>query len=398
MLAPMVVDAFEGEYMGLHEDLRAMVARLGPGVLDDADRFRAALDDFVPEDSATPGELNQLVDAVRLGALEMLVRNLRYGAAAGPAVESAGEYLGRERGSTQPRGARWTVAALGYALGLVEEAEVARHAPTAESPDAAPVTAAAVPPPVPGSAAATGSRRPLLVASAALAVLLGVGLVAWSPWSTEADPDDPGRASDGSSESPSFSPSATPSETDEPDASQQNLPPTVDLKEQTIDEETPVSVPVLVSDPNGDEVTVQTVTGLPPGLRFDAASLSVIGAVAHTFANGTVKDDDLASETRKVVITARDAQGKEARTTIRWTVLDSHRLMPDYTDKYGDGSQGLPDISDITTVDTPAHFCRDADREESTIAGQSLAPGAVLRYGEVVTFVYVSTEPGHPSC
>ena len=52
---------------GIHHDLRSMVERLGPGVLQDKHEFWAALDDYLTEGDATPGEMNLLRDTVRLG-------------------------------------------------------------------------------------------------------------------------------------------------------------------------------------------------------------------------------------------------------------------------------------------------------------------------------------------
>ena len=54
--------------MDLHEQLRELVAHQGPSVAESAEGFRAALDDYLGEDEATTGQLNLLVDAVRLGA------------------------------------------------------------------------------------------------------------------------------------------------------------------------------------------------------------------------------------------------------------------------------------------------------------------------------------------
>ena len=54
--------------MELHESLYALGLRLGREVFEDPDSFRGALDDFLDEDSATTGDINLLVDAVRLGA------------------------------------------------------------------------------------------------------------------------------------------------------------------------------------------------------------------------------------------------------------------------------------------------------------------------------------------
>jgi hypothetical protein len=102
----------------LHEQLRSLVSQHGTGIADNAEQFRAALDDYLTEDDATQGELNLLVDAVRLGGVERLVTMLENGADPDAAVREAGGELARDRSSDEQR-ARWAVAAMGYALGRV---------------------------------------------------------------------------------------------------------------------------------------------------------------------------------------------------------------------------------------------------------------------------------------
>ena len=102
----------------LHEQLRSLVAQHGTGIADNAEQFRAALDDYLTEDDATQGELNLLVDAVRLGGVDRLVTMLENGADPDAAVREAGGELARDRSSDEQR-ARWAVAAMGYALGRV---------------------------------------------------------------------------------------------------------------------------------------------------------------------------------------------------------------------------------------------------------------------------------------
>ncbi len=102
----------------LHEQLRNLVAQHGTGITENAEQFRAALDDYLTEADASPGELNLLVDAVRLGGVERLLAMLDNGADPDAAVREAGGALARDRSSDEQR-ARWAVAAMGYALGRV---------------------------------------------------------------------------------------------------------------------------------------------------------------------------------------------------------------------------------------------------------------------------------------
>jgi hypothetical protein len=102
----------------LHEQLRSLVSQHGTGIADNADQFRAALDDYLTEEDATQGELNLLVDAVRLGGVERLLTMLDNGADPDAAVREAGGELARDRSSDEQR-ARWAVATMAYALGRV---------------------------------------------------------------------------------------------------------------------------------------------------------------------------------------------------------------------------------------------------------------------------------------
>ncbi len=105
--------------MALHTDLQTLVRRYGAEVLADADGLRASLDDFLDEGVASPGEINLVVDAVRLGAYERLISMLEHGAEARPALQTAGESLARERGGADVRSAVWACAVLGFAVGRV---------------------------------------------------------------------------------------------------------------------------------------------------------------------------------------------------------------------------------------------------------------------------------------
>ena len=145
--------------MSLHEHLRDLVAHQGPTVADTAETFRAALDDFLTEDEATTGELNLLVDAVRLGAVVRLRSILANGGSPQAAISEAGDGFARDRGTDDLPRCRWAVAVVGYALGLVEAADVP---PT--GPQSIPVTQATGPASSSaaaslGAARATGPRH-----------------------------------------------------------------------------------------------------------------------------------------------------------------------------------------------------------------------------------------------
>ena len=82
--------------MELHENLYALGQQLGREVFEDPDSFRGALDDFLDEDSATTGDINLLVDAVRLGAFASMTTM----------IDSGAEVTARDRGGRQAHGPR----------------------------------------------------------------------------------------------------------------------------------------------------------------------------------------------------------------------------------------------------------------------------------------------------
>jgi len=110
--------------MALHDSLRDLVSVRGAGVVDEAEELRGALDDFLAEDEATLGELNLLVDAVRLGGLRRVLDVLDHGASPEAAVREAGAALARDRGTDDPTRSCWALATLCFALGKVDESMV----------------------------------------------------------------------------------------------------------------------------------------------------------------------------------------------------------------------------------------------------------------------------------
>ncbi|KAA1418700.1 hypothetical protein F0U44_09390 [Nocardioides humilatus] len=130
--------------MELHESLYALGQSQGRELFNDADSFRGALDDYLDEDSATTGDINLLVDAVRLGAFQAMTTMLDSGADSDRAVSEAGARLARDRGSADVGGAMWALAVLGYAIGKVNDQQVRRyrtqHASSPAPPPAGPAT------------------------------------------------------------------------------------------------------------------------------------------------------------------------------------------------------------------------------------------------------------------
>jgi hypothetical protein len=135
--------------MDLHRHLRDLVTRQGSSVVDTAEVFRAALDDYLTEDEATTGELNLLVDAVRLGGVHRLVTLVENGADQAAAVHEADDAFARDRGTDDRARCRWAVAVVGYALGRVDEAVVRENEADSPGPSVVPT----IPPPSPGTEA-----------------------------------------------------------------------------------------------------------------------------------------------------------------------------------------------------------------------------------------------------
>ena len=218
--------------MNLHEHLRDLVARQGPVVVESAESFRAALDDFLTEDEATTGELNLLVDAVRLGAVHRMVSMIEQGAAPVAAVREAGDVFARDRGTDDVARCRWAVAVVGFALGRVEEGVVLTSSapsvpapppavppqpppqPPAPQPPAPPteqprpafpeteaVGPAPQPPPPPPPPTTPARRRTgTIVVAAVLVAAVVVGAVLAGMWLGNRDDDAPEETSDSSKE------------------------------------------------------------------------------------------------------------------------------------------------------------------------------------------------------
>lgn len=163
--------------MELHESLYALGQAQGRELFNDADSFRGALDDWLDEEAASTGDINLLVDAVRLGAFGSMSSMLDSGADSDRAIADAGGRLARDRGSADVGGAMWALSVLGFAIGKVSDAQVRtyqnQHAsrqvpppgtavpPPAGAPTAVKPQLPAGPPPVTQRPAATPPSNPV---------------------------------------------------------------------------------------------------------------------------------------------------------------------------------------------------------------------------------------------
>lgn len=136
--------------MPLQDELRELFTQVGPQVFDDADTFRGAFDDFVPEGAATTGERRLLVDAIATGSFQRLVAQLEIHADPSTAIALEAQRLSRDRGTVETDGARWALSALAYARGLAGVGRVTTRPSALGKPTAAEAEPepAAAPPPV----------------------------------------------------------------------------------------------------------------------------------------------------------------------------------------------------------------------------------------------------------
>ncbi len=152
-------------------------------------------------------------------------------------------------------------------------------------------------------------------------------------------------------------------------------PPRITGDSVTTDEQRDVSVSFTAS---GSGVTVKKLSG-PSWLKISGSK--VTGFVPHSAATGR------SPKTFTVRLEAKNQYGTDT-TDIRITVRDTHFTFPNYAGKYGDGSDGLPKIHSIVS---PKNFgCRADGRTAGTIYSTNPKAGAIVKYGQSVSFWYVN--------
>ncbi len=191
---------------------------------------------------------------------------------------------------------------------------------------------------------------------------------------------------------PTFSPSALPVITPVPPRTvaptvQANRAPTLGaISNRSSDEQAAVSVTLSGSDPDRNALTY-SATGLPAGLRVSGAKIT--GTVSYAAANVTT-DRRVAIKTKAftVTVSVTDGKGGTAKRSFTFTVRDTHRLMPDYRDDYGDGSLGKPNISAISVASNDCSTTTTGTADGQRIWRQGVAANAVIRYGQTITYWY----------
>ncbi|WP_409330410.1 protein kinase domain-containing protein [Trujillonella humicola] len=164
-----------------------------------------------------------------------------------------------------------------------------------------------------------------------------------------------------------------------------NRPPVVSASDVTSNELQAPAVTFGGSDPDGGAVTI-SVTGLPAGLAH--ANGRITGTVSASAAAGTTSRSAIQARSFPVTVTATDAGGLSTSRTVTWTVRDTHTTMPNYVNTFGCGrgcgENGNPDVAEISA---PGFLCTVGSPVD-TIAAQSVGPGAVVAWGQPVTYTY----------
>lgn len=174
-----------------------------------------------------------------------------------------------------------------------------------------------------------------------------------------------------------------------PPVAQNHAPSLAALAGRQNDELSAGSLHVSGSDPDGDALTY-TASGLPAGLSMSSSG-TVTGTVSPD-ASSVTADRRQGLRSQAFSVTVRVSDGKATDSgTFTWTIRDTHRVMPDYYGHYGcdhDGSCREP-VPNVAALSTPGFLCTTAGSlPAGTIAAQSVAAGAVVRWGQPVTYTY----------
>ena len=311
----------------LSDELTALLARTGVGILDDAHSFGAALDDFLPAEVASRGVINLLVDAVRQGSIDRLLRDIAHGADPARAVETWGDQLARDRASTESASSRWAVAMLGYAAGVVDRQVLdAYRVPTATRPGDGPPHEAPValkspaPAPAPGPAPAPappGRRTGRVVAAAGLLVLavVGAAITAVVLADSDEDPSTPKASQSETSSSPTVASSAVP------------------LDPRKAEEALRAASGLIVIHPNSTRITARSWSTEKGNLDADGRPRPLTGAERAQATEWSIEDDDAAVSVTHVPADAPDGVYMSAECTADLKSCEAFTI--------GDGRRGI---------------------------------------------------------
>ena len=159
-----------------------------------------------------------------------------------------------------------------------------------------------------------------------------------------------------------------------------NHRPAVSAAGRTANERASVSIPVTVSDRDGDAVSI-TVAGLPSWLHLSGRTIK--GTAPYNAASVTTTHNTIRVRTFSLRITATDSHQARTRTTVALRIRDTLRTMPNFIGRTG---KGTPSIS---AVSVPNRGCAYQKKGDGTlIYWQSVRPGTVITWGRKVTYRY----------
>lgn len=165
-----------------------------------------------------------------------------------------------------------------------------------------------------------------------------------------------------------------------PTSAPPNRRPVVSASDRTTDERQAVSLPITVSDPDGNAVSL-TVSGLPSWLHLSGHT--VTGKPPYDAVSLTTTHTAIRTKSFPLTITAKDSHGAKAHTTVSVRVHDNLRTMPNYIGKTGSGTPS------ISAVSVPTRGCAYQKSGDGTlIYWQSVAPGTVIAWGRAITYRY----------
>ena len=197
------------------------------------------------------------------------------------------------------------------------------------------------------------------------------------------DPDDPRPNEPG--------PYPTPGGPGDPDPPP-NRQPTVTVTDRKTNALVSVSFAIGATDPDGDTVSV-SVSNLPPGVGVSGKQMS--GSVRQDAATVTTNWRTLRSRNFTVTVVASDGRGGKTTKRFTWTVVDTHRLMPNYIGRYGcTDDPRQPNCPDPSTLPNVTHIsayrfgCVHDPNAPDRIRRQSVPAGHVIRRGQTITYWY----------
>lgn len=171
-----------------------------------------------------------------------------------------------------------------------------------------------------------------------------------------------------------------------------NHPPTITVgSSQSFGERQYVNVFLTATDPDAnDGVTFSQSGTLPLGLSFNGTSIG--GTIsADAVKLRTSWSQAAPSHTFAFTVTATDRHHAPTSKRLSWNVQDTYISMPNYFDKYGDGSDGPPNIGN--TFKHAFDCAYDPAGNDQKVYYQSVRPADPVSWSTTITFLYGKNDP-----